>query len=230
MIKICSHPRSGTHFIEEFLARNIYAGIDLSERPMTWGHWSDRQEVLEGKKNLKLFGTHFFPEDLPRKFFKKNKQLIYIYRDGRAVAYSLWRSKHFLNKGWCDMSFSEFLHMPLDWKGGVGRESQNGWTVAEHWSRHVCKWIQQEGKRCVILRFEDVKSDPVAAYNLILSHFFPIKQVFLRRDKVDPVNDLIGLQPNQGMMDSWRDVFTKEDNDFFISKVSRELLPQLMPF
>ena len=94
-IKIYSHPRSGTHFLETFLAKNFYKNEDLSSNgAIHYGHWSNKILLEEGEPYHKLFGSHFFPRD--SKIDKKN---IYIYRDGRAVIASIWNS-NFYNKNW----------------------------------------------------------------------------------------------------------------------------------
>ncbi len=43
LVKVYSHPRSGTHFLEAFLAENFYPHSDLLVENVTWGHWSDRR-------------------------------------------------------------------------------------------------------------------------------------------------------------------------------------------
>lgn len=56
VIKVYSHPRSGTHFLEAFLARNFYAGKDLKVEEGLWGHWSNRV------KKLKVMNTVYYLE------------------------------------------------------------------------------------------------------------------------------------------------------------------------
>jgi hypothetical protein len=126
-IKIFSHPRSGTHFLEAFLAKNFYQNHELSSNwPIYYGHWSNKILLEKGEPYHQLFGSHFFPEKV--KMFSK---MIYIHRDGRDVITSIWKSK-FYNKDWKDISFSEFLRKKIDWYGGMGQKNYPDMNIVRH--------------------------------------------------------------------------------------------------
>jgi len=86
LVKVYSHPRSGTHFLEAFLAKNFYQDKDLALAEITWGHWSNRKINKDGNPYGKLFGNHYFADENNNESPK-----IYIYRDGnqnRLVRYN----------------------------------------------------------------------------------------------------------------------------------------------
>mgnify|MGYP001803819922 FL=1 len=105
-IKVFSHPRSGTHFLESFVGENFYSGIDLSRKNVEWGHWKNRQIDKEGFKYGKLFGSHLPPYPSLKKI---DYPVLYIYRDGRAVAHSLYNYEQFIVPGKEQITFRLFL-------------------------------------------------------------------------------------------------------------------------
>jgi len=212
MLKIYSHPRSGTHFLEAFVAKNFYPDEDLSVENLTWGHWSNRK-FSEINPYGKLFGSHSFPR---KNFRPKIKPILYIYRDGRAVAYSIWKTPNFLNKEMSDLSFSEFLRTPIDWKGSPAHKSEPKYTIVEHWSKHVEEWFNLRGKANVIfISYEELIDNPDKIYRYILLRRFPYKIHKLWYKKLETIDKPLGLLPNQGIKDSWRDVFTENDIEYF---------------
>jgi len=168
---------------------------------------------------LQLHGNHFFPNENIEKI---TSPMIYIYRDGRAVAYSLWKSKYY-NKDWGDLTFSEYLRKPLDWLGGPGQKRDSEFNIAQHWYHHVDLWHKVKNKNLLILKYEDLKSDPTDVYKQIVTKFFPFKRLkyalFKTMDdnKIDPVADPVGLHPNKAEIDSYKSIFTEADNDYFLS-------------
>ena len=150
-IKIFSHPRSGTHFLEAFLAKNFYDGDDLSSNgPIYFGHWSNKILLEGGEPYHKLFGSHFFPED--SKFTNKM-----IYKD------------------WEGLSFSEFLRKDIDWYGGLGQKKQTKMNIVEHWFQHTDTWLNVVNNNLLFIRFEDLKEHPDKIYLDICRKFYPKK-------------------------------------------------------
>jgi len=216
-IKIYSHPRSGTHFLEAFLAKNFYRNQDLSsEGSIYFGHWSNKILLEEGEPYHKLFGSHLFPEQ-----HKKLFNAIYIYRDGRDVIASLWNSK-FYQKDWFGISFSEFLRKEIDWYGGTGQKALPKVNIVQHWFNHVDSWVNCNDEDIFILRFEDMKNNPKKAYQDITKKFFPFKYYKNRLfgvKRFDPIKNKVGLKPNAAKINSWEKLFSEEDLDFFYSQI-----------
>ena len=178
--------------MEAFLARNFYQGQDLSIKPITWGHWSNRLVKEEGNVYGQLFGSHFFPK-------KKYQKLpfIYVYRDGRAVANSIWRTDNFLNAEDSQLTFHEFLNQKLDWEGSTGTRVQPTMTIAQHWYKHVSEWQRfiEQCPQALMISYEDVLSDPSAVYSQIYSKFFS-NQEKLPESEIDRIRDKQGIKPN----------------------------------
>ena len=128
LVKVYSHPRSGTHFLEAFLAKNFYKNMDLSTDKINWGHWSNRKIKEGGNPYGQLFGHHFLPT---ASNFRSPG--IYILRDGRAVAYSVWKTENFIHKDIDGkISFSDFLKLPLDWLGSPSYRVEPKLTIFQH--------------------------------------------------------------------------------------------------
>lgn len=223
LIKIYSHPRSGTHFLEAFLAKNFYSGFDLSsEEEIYFGHWSNKILLPGGEPFHKLFGAHSFPqyEDISSKS-------IYIYRDGRSVISSIYNSK-FYNKEWMDLSFSEFLRKDLDWYGGLGQKKKLKMNIVQHWYQHVDAWSNLENKNILIIRYEDLKKNPEETYFKICRKFYPLqylKERFFFNKNIDPISNKVGIKPNKAQINGWKNLFNDEDLDFFYSQLpSRKYL------
>ena len=210
LIRVYSHPRAGTNLMMAFLAINFYPAKNF----VTFGrigHWRNR---LLNQRNPygKLAGTHLFYHD------HRNKVVhpcIYIYRDGRAVALSLWRTKIFQPKEWADLTFSKFLRQRLDWCGSPGNPQGFARPIARHWLTHLQSWENApefvDGKPAVLkVRFEDLVLHPGDVRRRIAewSGQKPVRGLKLVTEKV-------GWFPNEGSLDAWRGHFSDSDLEHF---------------
>lgn len=211
LLKIYSHPRSGTHFLEAFIAKNFYNKKNLNIPIISWGHWSNRIENPQGNPYGKLFGNHYFAD---RNINSKPK--IYIVRDGRAVAYSIWKTKNFIHKDLEGISFSDFLRTKIDWEGTPAKKVDPSFTILEHWCLHVDSWFKlaKEDDNLLIISYEDLIDNSYSQYEKIHSKFFRNKSK-RAKEKVDPIKKPIGLLPNMGTKDSWKGTFNAQDEVFF---------------
>jgi bile-salt sulfotransferase len=221
---VASHPRSGTHLLLAYLRANFYRDIDLDLRGSqgVWGHWADRQAFGDLIPNGLFSTTHQFPS---RRRRDRSRPTVYIFRDGRAVALSLWRSSHFMNPAWEGITFAEFLRRKLDWEGTPGRRSAPRETIAEHWSRHVCAWHSAPYSRRVTIRYEELVLEPERVLERLSATF-----AFLRRPEATRrVEHRVGIAPNQARIDAWNEVFTAEDVEFFESRMDPRAARYLWP-
>jgi hypothetical protein len=205
LVKVYSHPRSGTHFLEAFLAKNFYKTKDLSIDKVTWGHWSDRRIKADGNPYGKLFGNHYFG------FENQNSTpKIYIYRDGRAVAYSIWKTPNFISKEEAGITFNDFLNKKIDWSGTPARKAEPECTIFQHWAKHVSSWkkLAKSDENLLMIRYEDLVDDPYSIYQKIHNKFF-IEQLILKTNQIDVIKKPLGLLPNKGVKNEW----TKHIND-----------------
>ena len=210
LVRVYGHPRAGNNLLCAFLALNFYPGQNF----VTFGrigHWRNR---LRNQRNEygKLAGTHLFYHD------RKNKiahPCVYVYRDGRAVALSLWRTKKFQAPEWADLTFSEFLRKPLDWSGSPGNPKGFGQPIAAHWHSHLQSWENApevvDGKPAVLrVRFENLILQPDEVYHRIAawSGLNPVHGLKLVTEKV-------GWFPHEGSIDGWKEHFTDDDLGYF---------------
>lgn len=225
MLKIFSHPRSGTHFLEAFVAKNFYPTHNLSVKNVEWGHWSNRKLRKENPYG-ELFGGHH----LPTKRYRFNPSpLIYIYRDGRAVAYSVWKTPNFLNSEMSELSFSEFLRTPLDWEGSPGNMVNHGKNIIEHWVHHLESWFSLKGN-VLMISYEELKDSPENIYNKIIQRCFPVKfftGILNSNSDIKTIDEPIGLLPNKGTKNGWEEIFSDEDLNFFYENVPQYLLDKI---
>ena len=73
-----------------------------------------------------------------------------------------------------------------------------------------------------MIRFEDLKRDPISEYKKICKKFFPMKNVlntiFGVKD-LDVIDKKVGILPNKATINSWHDLFNKEDLEFFYNQI-----------
>ena len=211
LIKVYSHPRSGTNFIESLLKDNFYPNDDLSVIG-GWGHWSAPQKFKDPVLFGKLFGSHLPPQR------KKPGPAIYIYRDGRAVALSIWKSKFFLNAEMEKMPFSTYLRTPLDWRNSPSMRIKQGQglPIIQHWHSHVERWHSEleNNPDVLFIRYEDLHTN---TYNILefISNKFKLNWI-----NKTIVSYPVGPSPNSGQLDAWKQYFDKDSLEYFYNIVS----------
>ena len=203
-----------------FLGENFYKNVDTAIGPYEWGHWSSRRVNVSGNPFGKLVGSHKFFSEIDEGTAYPN---IYIFRDGRSVATSLWRTDNFLNAKTLPLEFSDFLRMKLDWKGSPGYKSVPESTIAQHWCRHLHEWQHMSSENTLLIRYEELLEAPEQIYFQIRNKFFPLrtaKELILPRKKVFLSNKTVGIAPKiSSKKVPWEKVFTKDDDQFFRSQV-----------
>lgn len=202
--KVYSHPRSGTAFLGATLKKCFFQNIDTTGDGGHVGHWANRVST-SGTPYGKLIGDHSF---------WGGQKGIYIYRDGHDVAVSLWRTKTLQNPDNYLLSFTEFLHKPLSWRGLPSQPDNSDLTIAGHWSEHLDSWHGRPG--VLMVRFEDLIIRPAEVLQAIGDH------LGLVPDGLEPERALVGLEPHEGQIGTWREFFTKDDLEFFYSQVQPE--------
>ena len=207
LLKVYSHPRSGTHFLEAFLAKNFYPNKNLFISNVTWGHWSNRKVKLEGNPYGKLFGNHYFADKN-----ENDKPKLYIVRDGRAVAYSVWKTPNFLHKDISQLPFKEFLRTPIDWHGTPSKKVEAKLTILEHWAEHVDSWYElaKKNDKVMIIKYEDLINEPYKQYLRIHENYFKTTKK-CTENTLEIISKPVGLLPNNAKIDAWRSMFDKGD-------------------
>jgi len=202
--KLYSHPRSGTNWLLALLEQAYWGCVKYA--PAETGHWSQRVEVPAAPQSTQFWGGHQFCQNA------RGGKRIYLYRDGRDVALSLWRTKAFQHKSWRRLSFSEFLRRPLDWLRTPGRKTDQHWTIAEHWRRHLDSWHKAPGT--LFVRYEDLLNDAPTELARI-ADFVDIELLL-----GVPLRGGAGPFPSSDYRAAkWRTVFTKAELDYFFTVV-----------
>lgn len=217
LIRVYSHPRSGTHFLEAVLAKNFFRDKNVEVEDVIWGHWSNRQKKNNPNPYGKLFGSHIFPSAIK----KIDHSAIYIFRDPRAVAYSIWKTPNFLNPNLKNISFSEFLRTKLDWIGSPAFRSRRKYNIIQHWERHVSGWldIAEENENVLIIQYEELKNSTSKLVREISQRYnLPIEQPTIN------VSEPTGLLPNKATIDSWKEIFNERDLIYLKNKIKSKYL------
>lgn len=207
-IQIFSHVRSGTHVLEAFLAKNFYPNTNLYMRKVIWGHWSNRKRLWLGSKYAKLFVNHYFAQDNLKRLDAGPS--IYIVRDGRSVAYSVWKTPNFINQNWRPIEFSKFLHKKLDWAGSPSKRVAPRLNIIEHWKLHVDGWKEVKHENLLIIHYEDLINSPEKTAKKISDKF----GLVLPKNIIS-IDKPIGLKPNSAKVRDWQKVFNEKDLRFF---------------
>ena len=205
-MKLYSHPRSGTNWTLALLEQAFYGTQTHAVR--VTGHYTARWKVQT--TGIHLWGNHcHFNATMPG-------PRLYLYRDGRDVALSLWRTKGFQPAEWHGLSFAEFLRTPLDWWETPGQPARGPRvTMAEHWRLHLDSWYNAPDT--LFIRYADLLRDPARELACV-AEFAALP---LRDDSVTTGD--YGPQPSGDYRAAkWREVFTAEDLDYFHSIVPAE--------
>lgn len=204
LVSVYGFPRSGNHLVMSLLADNFYPGVDLTSGGGGVGHWNDRVEVPP-VPNGKLAGHHGPPQ------WGVSQPAIYVFRDGRAVAASLWRSPHFKHTRWHAGSFTDFIHAPLDWAFSPGRYAEPGQNIIEHWAQHLQMWC---GQGVLRVRYEELCANPTHWLEMFAYRFN------LASPKEWRIPDkLVGHFPSGGARDGWQELWSEEDTAWFFQQV-----------
>lgn len=211
-LKVFSHPRSGTNLLAALLKANFYPELDLGLPSAVWGHWANRVAMEPVPPYLKLFGGHQVQPAM-------RVPAVYIYRDGRAVAVSTWRSENFLHPEMAKLSFSEFLRTNLDWEGSPGFKADPGHTIVGSWYKHVGSWVPTTEVNVNLLAvcYETLVEAPELVLDDIASYFgLPRPDPFIR------LEERVGPSTHEGKIDTWKKHFTDEDLEFFHQTVPKD--------
>ncbi len=196
-MKLYSHPRSGTNWIRALLCYAIYGEMKLAVSRT--GHWSQRRDIRVSEKQV--FGGHvFYDPTLP-------KRKVYLFRDGRDVALSMWKAKSLQHKNDADLTFSQFIRKPLDWYGTPGKKLESGLNIIQHWKRHLGSW--RRAPDTYFLRYENVLLHRRKEITKIAKFAgFKIRRL--------PRMGAMGPDPSTNYRASkWKDAYSKKDLDYF---------------
>lgn len=156
MITLVSYPRSGNTFLRNVLFE-VY-GVS-SKTYLTDGHGPD-----EDWSNSQVVKTHHLPDNLPTALL--DRPIVYLIRDGRDAVVSF--AHHRKDVVAPESDFNQNLKEAVYAAEG---------SHFRGWSAHVEAWLP---KAAVVIRFEDLIKDPIAACEKI-SRVMPLPAPDLAR-------------------------------------------------
>ncbi|MHA1830036.1 MAG: sulfotransferase domain-containing protein [Candidatus Helarchaeota archaeon] len=213
LVRIYSHPRSGTHLLAKYLKINFYQDYDLTFRNGRYGHYLDRKKLPETDYG-KLIAGHNIKKLKPEHGF-----FIYLIRDPRGVALSIWKTKTFLNPKMRNLSFSDYLRTPLDWIMTPSHPTKKGKTIFEHWYYCITTWFSynENNKNILTVYYEELVEHPKRVMDFIKNSFG-----LVYNDRYHRIHELIGIEPNEGKIDAWKQYFTDDDLKYMFTIIPKD--------
>lgn len=197
--------RSGNQFLVHTIAKNFFPHMIQEVRGKQLGHWDNRYYAPPFITARTLLGTHSLGEHGPKALCPRG---IHIYRDGRSVITSLFRNKHTQPKSWEGYSFSTYIRALMDWELAPIRKAKPVENIIQHWYRFEESW---KDINIYHVRFEDLIVKPIETLKAIQEEF----GLRLRADELHISKGLVGIEPNEGKIDTWKQYFSEEDLEYF---------------
>jgi len=213
LVKVYSHPRSGTNFVRGWIGRVFYPHRKLERtQPVRTGHWSQRKRV-PAPPAWKLRGGH-------EHWHAGFGQCFYVYRDPRDVMASLYLTPEFRPVEQANWTPERWLREPIDWELTPGKPSKPTKLPLQHWLDHVTSWADRPD--VIYVRYEDVLTNPQGAAYLIAEGLGRDPGRYIARaNEVDM--ELCGPFPHEGEhVRRFEQVFTAGQTSYIMSIVGEE--------
>ena len=164
-IRVKGFPRSGNHYLASLISINFFG--------------SDEYVGLFGNR------VHVLPKGVMEEIKSKDIIIIYIYRDFKDVANSVFVMRNrfgldvssidnMLSNNLCDMWCGNLeVNMHVTYKDKpvtvVASDFRNiNSTLEEYWKKHVDSWKKMESDSVVVVKYEDMLQD----FSKVLCQFF----------------------------------------------------------
>ncbi|XP_048355495.1 sulfotransferase 6B1-like [Sphaerodactylus townsendi] len=225
-ILLVSYPKSGTHWLAEIIT-HLYTSKVTITSPIEFGDLS-KLEQLEHLSCKRIMPTHLDGHMLPPTFRLKQCKAIYILRNPKDIAVSMYHYyRENPNLPTID-SWPEFLEMFL--KGDV---------VCGSWFDHILSWEKNTADRnTLFLFYEDMKKDlpkvvkKVSTFLGVNASESRIKEICTKssfsemktnteKENYDPNRTVCALTSNRrlifrkGAVGDWKNHFTPKQNRMF---------------
>ncbi|MEO1017873.1 MAG: sulfotransferase domain-containing protein [Pseudomonadota bacterium] len=202
-IVIASSYKSGTTWTQAIVAHLLFQGKEFPAPVWRMSPWLDRRVIpldqmladLEAQRHRRFIKTHLALDGLP--YFPEFRY-IFVGRDGRDVAMSLWN--HYCN--YSETSFREYNDTPgrvgpelppppagLDafWRGWCTRGwfdwEQDGWPFWSHFSTTQAWWRYRHLPNMLLVHYADLKQDPSGSIMRIAEFL----EIDLEPERVEPI-------------------------------------------
>jgi len=217
-VAVRSHPRSGTHLLAATIKKSFFPNVDLSTSGSGTGHWSNRY-TTDPFPWAKLFrgGPHGIPDVVP-----PPRKVVYIFRDGRDVATSMYNATSLRNPKNLGMEFSLWLRSHLDWEYSPGNKASPAINIIQHWRRHVDAWRDlfiRNTNNVMLVKYCDLVGSRSRALVSSIARFLGFRQTLLCPDlgswKYNQVENMVGVDPGEGKTGSYKEYFKEKDLELY---------------
>ncbi len=239
LILICSHRRSGTHWLIDVIRHNFpgvnknFINIDrLMEEHKERISIYELEEMIGKEAGHLILKSHMTSDFTPfleekknfiRDLIDRDGKIIYVYRDGRDVMVSLY----FYMKRFTDNlpEFPDFMRMQNDFDQFYCKLNR-----VEYWKRHVWGWIDQKDSNVLKISYEKLYINFTECLNE-LSAFLNLqtnkkvkKIVFYNKKKrFDKIKYRLlhgevkssAILPRKGIVGDWKNHFSDSALEFF---------------
>uniref|UniRef100_A0A2K6FMD4 Sulfotransferase n=1 Tax=Propithecus coquereli TaxID=379532 RepID=A0A2K6FMD4_PROCO len=144
---LVSYPKSGTHWVAEVIGNIPNTKITLTS-PIEFGDISKFEELKMYSKR-RVIPTHLSYDILPRNIKQKQCKIIYVVRNPKDIAVSLFHYYRDNPNLPCIETWDAFLELFL-----------RGDVVYGSWFDHVLSWEEhKDDKNILIISYEEMKKD-----------------------------------------------------------------------
>lgn len=177
---VCSHERSGTHFLMNSISENSlylsepYFNFDLNILGNQINFYLDEdvKSFFKNFSSIKIDNKNFYPISIIKShhntsifkscFNDKKINFLYIYRDPFQTLFSYWKIIHTWKwtEGPKTKSFKEFLSSkPMGQMTRYQVENYN--NILQRWSAHVESWIDmaEKSNNIILVNYDDLNND-----------------------------------------------------------------------
>ena len=220
-MRIMSYPRSGTHYLAAMVHTHLYNASPAQRRTVDsrrTGHVSRRAEatpfhydgaIQSGELIEEPYGTLVGTHRLPN---GRETDKVYIVRDGRDVALSLYRWTKYRSAGDQNLTFSAYMRKPRDWGHILGGGEHYMCAFWSYWVRHVDMWTQHTNAH--VVHYEQLLQAPLETLRSIAEHFGMTRPV-----NAEPLGPT-GWNPGSHFrVGRWTDELSAEDKALFDNTV-----------
>ncbi|XP_062570635.1 sulfotransferase 6B1-like [Saccostrea cucullata] len=153
-ILVSSYPKSGSHWMHEFLCRVLHdQEAKFPRMEHTFLDIIPEFSRMDSLPSPRILYTHLPVHFLPEDHIKNGRKIIHIVRDPRDIAVSAYY--HFLNVPF----FKDYL--PTDWNSHLSDFMSGNFMYGE-WCQYELQWEKfSKSGNVLVLRYEDMKSDEV---------------------------------------------------------------------
>ncbi|KAM9313000.1 sulfotransferase 6B1-like [Gastrophryne carolinensis] len=223
---LVSYPKSGTHWLAEIM-KHLYSSKVTLTSPLEFGDVS-RLEELHKIQTKRIIPTHLSYEMLPQDFKDKKCKAIYIIRNPKDTAVSLFNYyRDNPNLPTIDL-WSTYLDMFL-----------HGQVVYGSWFDHILSWEEHRNEMgTLFLFYESMKKDTFQAVKRISAYLginindneiheickktsFSEMKNNVEKENEDPNHTVCSLTSNRrlifrkGAVGDWKSYFTNKQNKQF---------------